>query len=182
MVESCDKLAEHYPELSESGSLRTVHGSLARWRQSNLEQLEGLNQDAQELASQLERMPERLGDWSLKHNGFEALAPGLIANSPLAHKYETLVETPAGFVLGEWSFTMWSCATGSTTDCCPCSSVRGVADGEPLQSGKTGADAFQRIAHLLCPVVRAWNEISVAYCAGFSFAFKARQRAHSRAM
>ncbi|MCG6860241.1 MAG: Na+/H+ antiporter NhaA [Chromatiaceae bacterium] len=30
----------------------------------------------------------------------------LIANSPLAHIYEALVETPAGFVLGEWSFTM----------------------------------------------------------------------------
>jgi len=30
----------------------------------------------------------------------------LIANSPLAHNYESLVETPAGFVLGEWSFTV----------------------------------------------------------------------------
>jgi len=30
----------------------------------------------------------------------------LIANSPLSHAYEALVETPAGFVLGEWSFRM----------------------------------------------------------------------------
>jgi NhaA family Na+:H+ antiporter len=35
-----------------------------------------------------------------------ALGALLVANSPLALEYEALVETPAGFVFGEWSFRM----------------------------------------------------------------------------
>jgi CHAD domain-containing protein len=77
MIETCDKLVERYADLSQCGLLETVREALARSRRSSLEENEGMNQDTEELAAQLERMPERLDGWNLEHDGFQTLAPGL---------------------------------------------------------------------------------------------------------
>jgi CHAD domain-containing protein len=77
MIETCDQLAERFPQPSECSPVLTVRESLAQRRQHKLEERDGLSRVAEELAPQLERMPERLGDWDLKNDGFEVLAPGL---------------------------------------------------------------------------------------------------------
>ena len=103
MIETCDKLVERYADPRQCGPLETVGESLARWRKSSLQENEGMNRDVEELAAQLERMPERLDGWSLEHDGFVTLAPGLERSYRRGRKaFDSAREQPDDTRFHEW--------------------------------------------------------------------------------
>jgi len=77
MVETCDHLAERYPDSANCASLRDLRQALVRRRERIAQDEQDLEGQAGALAAELEAIPSRVAEWPLTHKGFAALAPGL---------------------------------------------------------------------------------------------------------
>jgi CHAD domain-containing protein len=77
MIETFDQLAERYPSISESESLRAVRESLVERREAITSDDEALTQTAHELSRELADFSDRTKQWEFSRGGFDGLARGL---------------------------------------------------------------------------------------------------------
>jgi len=77
MIETFDQLAERYPSVPESASLRAVRESLVERREAITQDDDALTQTAHQLSRELAELPERTEQWEFYGGGFDGLARGL---------------------------------------------------------------------------------------------------------